>query len=153
MKVILLESVKTLGKAGDVVEVKDGYGRNYLLPQGLATIASKGNLKNRELIQDQQAKQEEETIAAAEGIAAKLGGGTVTITAKAGAEGKLFGSVTSTDIAAAIAAQLNEEVDRREIQMADNIKELGTHTIAIRLHPEVTAEVTVEVASDDSGEE
>src|SRR6476659_7535796 len=126
MEVILREDVTTLGKAGEMVRVKPGYARNYLLPQGLAFEATEGNKKR---------------------IAAELRSVSVTLTGKAGEEGKLFGSMTAQDIAAALAAQ-GHQVDRRRIELEHPIKALGSHTVGVRVHPEVHAEVRVSVVAE-----
>jgi large subunit ribosomal protein L9 len=145
--VILREDVKSLGKAGEMVRVKPGYARNFLLPQGLAFEATEGNKKR--IAAETRAKgvrnQAERTEA--ERFAATLGGVTLTLTGKAGEEGKLFGSITAQDIADALAAQ-GHQVDRRRIELEHPIKTLGHHTVGVRLHPEVHAEVRVSVVAE-----
>jgi large subunit ribosomal protein L9 len=149
MKVILAADVEKLGRKGDVVTVADGYGRNYLVPKGLAMTASKGALKQAEQMRrareelDQKAKEE----AAAK--VASLGASPVYISARAGEEGKLFGSVTNSDVARAIEEQLGEAIDRRHIRMEDSIRSLGSHQIEVHLHEEVNALVTVEVIAHE----
>lgn len=147
MEVILREDVKTLGKAGELVRVRPGYARNYLLPQGLAYEASEGNKKRIAGEQKARATKAAEERAGAEAEAAKLGQVAVTIRAKAGEEGKLFGSVTSQDIAEALAAQ-GQAVDKRRIELEHPIKMLGWHTVPVRLHSEVMAEVRVQVVPE-----
>jgi large subunit ribosomal protein L9 len=147
MEVILREDVKTLGKAGELVRVRPGYARNYLLPQGLAYEASEGNKKRIAGEQKARAAKVAEERAGAEAEAAKLGQVAVTIRAKAGEEGKLFGSVTSQDIADALAAQ-GQPVDKRRIELEHPIKMLGWHTVPVRLHSEVMAEVRVQVVPE-----
>lgn len=147
MEVILREDVKTLGKAGELVRVRPGYARNYLLPQGLAYEASEGNKKRIAGEQKARAAKVAEERAGAEAEAAKLGQVAVTIRAKAGEEGKLFGSVTSQDIAEALAAQ-GQAVDKRRIELEHPIKMLGWHTVPVRLHSEVMAEVRVQVVPE-----
>lgn len=145
MKVILLQQVKDLGEPGDVVEVAAGYGRNFLIPRGLAVEATKANLKK---LQEQQAarqRQEERELEAARQIAGELNQATITIQAKAGESGRLFGSVTTADIAKAIAAQKGHKIDRRKILLDEPLRELGSTVVEIRLHPQVTTSVTVEV--------
>jgi large subunit ribosomal protein L9 len=149
MKVILAADVEKLGRKGDVVTVADGYGRNYLVPKGLALTASKGALKQAEQM---RRSREEETKKAKEAAAAKvatLGASPVYISARAGEEGKLFGSVTNSDVARAIEVQLGEAIDRRHIRMDDSIRTLGSHQIEVHLHEEVNALVTVEVIAHE----
>ena len=149
MKVILAADVEKLGHKGDVVTVADGYARNFLVPKGLALTASKGALKQAEQM---RRAREEETKKAKEAAAAKvatLGASPVYISARAGEEGKLFGSVTNSDVARAIVEQLGEEVDRRQIRLEDPIRTLGSHQVEIHLHEEVNALVTVEVIAHE----
>ncbi|HJS48591.1 MAG TPA: 50S ribosomal protein L9 [Gemmatimonadales bacterium] len=147
MEVILREDVKSLGKAGELVRVRPGYARNFLLPQGLAYEASEGNKKRIAGEQKARAAKLAEQRAGAEAEAARFAAVTVTIPAKAGEEGKLFGSVTAQDIADALAAQ-GQPVDRRKLDLEHPIKLLGWHTVAVRLHPEVAAEVRVQVVPE-----
>ena len=147
IEVILREDIKTLGKAGSLVRVKPGYARNYLLPQGLAYEASEGNKKR--IAGEQKARQVRLSAerTEAEGIAATLSGVTLTIAAKAGEEGKLFGSVTSQEIADHLAAA-GHTVDKRRIELEQPIRQLGPHTVTIRVHPEVHAEIHVDVIAE-----
>lgn len=147
MKIILQKPVETLGEAGEVVQVADGYARNYLFPRGLAMPASKGALRHAARIKaqgDQRIRQGKE---AAEGLAARLGKAPVHIDAQAGEEGKLFGSITGQHIAEQIQIQLSETIDHRDIRLEEPIRSLGTHTVSVHLHPEVDAAVTVEVVA------
>lgn len=144
IEVILREDVPSLGRAGELVRVRPGYARNYLLPKGLAFEATEGN--RRRIAAEsrvREARRQAERVEA-EGLAARLGSLTVTIASKAGEEGKLFGSVTGQDIADALAAQ-GVAIDRRRIELEHPLKTLGTHTVPVRLHPEVHAEVRVHV--------
>lgn len=147
MDVILREDVQSLGKAGEMVRVKPGYARNFLLPKGLAFEATEGNKKRIAA----EAKARDTRLAgekaAASALAAKLGAATVALKGKAGEEGKLFGSITAQDIADGLAAQ-GLEVDRRRIELEHPIKTLGFHSVAVRLHPEVHAEVKVNVVPE-----
>ncbi len=147
MDVILREDVKSLGKAGEMVRVKPGYARNFLLPKGLAFEATEGNKKRIAA----EAKARDTRLAgekaAASALAAKLGAATVALKGKAGEEGKLFGSITAQDIADGLAAQ-GLEIDRRRIELEHPIKTLGFHSVAVRLHPEVHAEVKVNVVAE-----
>lgn len=147
IEVILRENVASLGKAGEMVRVRPGYARNFLLPKGLAYEASEGNKKRIVAEQKARTARLEAEKAEAQQQAAKLGGVQVQLTGKAGEEGKLFGSVTSSDIAEALAAR-GFEVDRRRIELDQPIKTLGDHMVAIRLHPEVHAEVRVTVVAE-----
>ncbi len=145
MKVVLLQDVKGKGKKGELCNVSDGYARNFLFPKKLAVEADNAalnELKNRE---ESAAHHKKEEIAAAKETAAKLDGKTVSITAKAGAGGKLFGSVTSKEIAAEIKTKLGIEIDRKKMNVAD-IKNFGEYTAEIKLYQGVTAKITVKVS-------
>jgi large subunit ribosomal protein L9 len=145
--VILREDVKALGKAGELVRVKPGYARNFLLPQGLAFEATEGNKKRIAAETRARTTRDQAERTEAERAAATLGAVTVTLTGKAGEEGKLFGSITAQDIADALAGQ-GHPVDRRRIELEHPIKALGHHTVSVRLHPEVHAEVHVSVVAE-----
>jgi large subunit ribosomal protein L9 len=147
MELILREDVKSLGKAGEMVRVKPGYARNYLLPQGLAYEATEGNKKRIAAETKARASRHDAERAEAERAAAALGQVALTLTGKAGEEGKLFGSITTQDIADALARQ-GQQVDKRRIELNHPIKTLGHHTVAVRLHPEVQAEVHVSVVAE-----
>jgi large subunit ribosomal protein L9 len=147
MEVILREDIKTLGKAGELVKVKPGYARNYLLPQGLAYEATEGNRKRIAAETKARAVRLAAEKAEAEAQAAKLGGVHLTLSRKAGEGDRLFGSITAQDVAAALAAQ-GHQVDKRRIELDHPIKTLGDHTVAIRLHPEVTAELRLTVQAE-----
>ncbi|MGH7585646.1 MAG: 50S ribosomal protein L9 [Gemmatimonadales bacterium] len=146
MDVILREDVKTLGKAGELVRVKPGYARNFLLPRGLAFEATEGNKRRIAAEQNARNAKAAEHRAGAEDEARKLSTVAVTITARAGEEGRLFGSITSQDIADALEEQ-GVAVDKRRIELEHPIKMLGWHTVPVRLHAEVTAEVRVQVVA------
>ncbi|MGI6553172.1 MAG: 50S ribosomal protein L9 [Clostridia bacterium] len=148
MKVILLQDVKKLGQKGDVVEVADGYGRNYLLPRGLAKEATPGNLRELEAVKRQQAEKQSKELEEARMLAAKLSGETVSIRVKSGEKGKLFGSVTSKEIAETISAQFGEEIDKRKVELPEAIKTLGDFPVKIKLHPQAVAELTVRVVAE-----
>jgi large subunit ribosomal protein L9 len=147
MEVILREDVRSLGKAGEMVRVKPGYARNYLLPQGLAYEATEGNKKRIAAETRARGVRNQAERAEAEQAAAALGAVELTLTGKAGEEGKLFGSITAQDIADALAAQ-GHQVDRRRIELDHPIKTLGKHTVGIRVHPDVHAEVRVAVVAE-----
>ena len=147
IEVILREDIKTLGKAGEMVRVKPGYARNFLLPRGLAFEATEGNKKRIAAETRARSVRDQAERTDAERFAATLGAVTLTLTGKAGEEGKLFGSITAQDIADALAAQ-GHQVDRRRIELEHPIKTLGHHTVGVRLHPEVRAEVRVSVVAE-----
>ena len=144
MKVILLEELQGKGGEGDVVEVARGFANNYLLPKGIAIKATKGNLKQLEQRRKNIAKREEVRIANAEEQKAKLEAAELTIKAKVGDEGILFGSVTAQMIADAIAEQKELEVDRRRIDVRQAIKVVGEHTVEMALYRDIKAESVVE---------
>jgi large subunit ribosomal protein L9 len=147
IELILREDVKSLGKAGEMVRVKPGYARNYLLPQGLAYEATEGNKKRIAAETKARLSRQDAERAEAERAAAALGEVALTLAGKAGEEGKLFGSITTQDIADALAGQ-GHQIDKRRIELDHPIKTLGHHTVAIRLHPEVHAEVHVSVVAE-----
>ena len=152
MKVILSDDVEKLGNKGDVVVVADGYARNFLVPKGLAMMATKGSLKQAELMQRARAEREERAREEAAKKVAHLGSAPVYISARAGEGGRLFGSVTSSDVARAIEDQLEESVDRRHVLLEDPIRSLGIHQVEVKLHEQVTALVTVEVIAHEEEE-
>ncbi|HEX6407821.1 MAG TPA: 50S ribosomal protein L9 [Gemmatimonadales bacterium] len=147
IEVILREDIKTLGRAGEMVRVKPGYARNYLLPQGLAYEATEGNRKRIAAETRVRAAKDQAERTEAERMAGTLSGLTLTLKGKAGEEGKLFGSVTSQDIAEALASQ-GYSFDRRRIELEHPIKTTGTHAVSLRLHPEVHAELRVSVVAE-----
>ena len=151
MKLILTRTVENLGVAGDVVNVKPGYGRNYLLPQGLAYVASEANMKRIEAEQVRASERARRDYLEAKRQASHLDGMELTFTARAGEEGKLFGSITNVDIATRLAAAgLDFEVDRRRIQIEDPIKSVGDFNVPVRLHAEVEAVLVVHVVAEDA---
>jgi large subunit ribosomal protein L9 len=147
IEVILREDIRTLGKAGEMVRVKPGYARNYLLPHGLAFEATEGNKKRIAAETKARGARNAAEKAEAEKAAAKLSAVTLTLAGKAGEEGKLFGSVTAQDIADALGGA-GHSVDRRRIELDHPIKSLGDHVVRVRLHPEVHAEVRVSVVAE-----
>jgi large subunit ribosomal protein L9 len=147
IEVILREDVKSLGRAGDLVRVKPGYARNFLLPEGLAYEATEGNKKRIAAEGKARASRGQSERAEAERVAATLGAVTLTLVGKAGEEGKLFGSITAQDLADALAKQ-GHEVDKRRIELEHPIKTLGHHTVGIRLPHEVHAEVRVSIVAE-----
>ena len=147
MEIILRQDYQGLGKTGDVVTVKDGYARNYLIPKGIAYVATKENRKRLENELKVKTWRVEKEKLAAEELAKKLANVSCTIPVQVGEEDKLFGSVTSQNIAEALAAQ-GIEVDRRKIQLNEPIKSLGIYSVPIKLHPEVEATVKVWVVKE-----
>jgi len=148
MKVVLRADVESLGNKGDLLEVSDGYARNYLVPRGLAMRATKGVVKQAEAMRRNRAARDERDREAAQAIADQLTGRRIELKARAGEGGRLFGSVTSTDVASAVQAQAGVEIDRRHLTMAEPLKELGPAAIPLRLHPEVEVELAVEVVAE-----
>jgi len=153
MKVILSGDVDTLGRKGDVVTVADGYARNYLVPKGLALKATKGTLRQAEQMRRARLEAERKRKDAAAGKVAVLDSSPVYISARAGESGRLFGSVTSSDIARAVQEQLGEAIDRHDVRLDDPIRQLGVHQVEVHLHEEVNALVTVEVIAHEEAYE
>jgi large subunit ribosomal protein L9 len=145
VKLILTHEVDGLGSPGDVVEVKDGYGRNYLLPRGFAIKWTRGAQKQIDSIRRARAAREIRSLDEAKQIAEQLGSLKVRLNQRAGDNGRLFGSVTSTDVAEAVKAAGGPEVDKRRIQIRNPIKSVGDYTVEIRLHPEVNVSLPIEV--------
>ena len=143
MKVILLGEIKGKGGEGDVVDVAQGYAENYLFPKKLAVAATKGNLKQLEERRNNIEKREAERIATAEAMKAAIDGKSVTVDAKIGEEGQLFGSITAAMVADAIEAQLGTAVDRKRVGRGNAIKSVGAHTVPVNFYRDITAEVTV----------
>ena len=144
----MLQDVKGVGKAGEIHNVADGHGRNYLLPHGLALEATSGNLAQAKARQAAQSKRDEKTLAEAKELAAKIEGVPIVVTAKAGESGRLFGAVTNAPIADAIRTALGIEVDRHKIELEEPIKAAGDHVCDVKLHPGVTAKITVRVVAE-----
>lgn len=143
MKVILLADVKGTGKKGQLVNASDGYANNFLLPKKLALAATNENINNLKLQKKAEEKKKAEELAAAKELGVKLAEKDIKVTVKAGENGKVFGSVTNKEIAAAIEAQTGLVVDKKKIVINDPIKMVGTRHVNIKLHPEVTVEVKV----------
>ena len=147
MKLILTHEVTGLGGPGDVVEVAGGYGRNYLLPRGLAMRWTRGAEKQVQLIKRARAARDIRGLDDAQEAAKRLQAMTVRLQVRAGASGRLFGSVSASDIADAVRAAGGPELDRRRIEVPAPIRTIGSHQVTVRLHPEVTATLDVEVAA------
>jgi large subunit ribosomal protein L9 len=145
MKVILTQDVEGRGRTGDVLDVAQGYAVNYLLPRSLAIQATKGELKQLENRRAKLEREENARLAAAEQLKEKLEAESVTIEANAGEEGKLYGSVTSANIAEAVSIQLELAIDKKDIELEEPIKELGEHKTVVRVYPGVDATLTVDV--------
>lgn len=145
MKVILLEDVKTLGKKGEIVNVSDGYARNFILPKKLGLEANTKNLNDLKLQKANADKVAKEQLEAAKELAGKLEAGKVELSIKTGEGGKAFGSVSSKEIAAAVKEQMGYDVDKKKIQLKESIKTLGTHDVPVKQHAKVTASLKVVV--------
>ena len=148
MKVILLQDVKGLGKKGALVDVAEGYGRNFLVPRGLATAASEVALRNLAQGKERERLKVERLRQDAEVLARQLEGLTITVRARVGEAGRLFGSITSKDVADALKKSAGLDIDKRKIDMKEAIKTLGEHAVTVKLHPEVSARLTVSVVED-----
>ena len=147
MRVLLRSDVSGVGKKGDIIDVADGFARNFLFPTGRGFAATDGVEAQAAAMRRSRDLRDAQDKDAAESVAAVLRAATITITARAGAEGRLFGSVTSGDVADAMQAQTGAVVDRRKIHLAEPIKSVGTHVVPVRLHAEVDADLTVEVVA------
>ena len=145
MKLILTQEVDGLGSAGDIVEVKNGYGRNYLIPRGIATRWTKGGQKQVDSIKAARASRSVRDHDHAAELQAKLQSAAVDLKVRAGAEGRLFGAVTVSEIAEALGVVAGEAVDKRTIVVTNPIKSLGAHTVAVKLHDDVSASVALNV--------
>jgi len=154
----LLKDVERLGQAGELCDVAPGYARNYLIPQRLATSATKGALKEIELRRRAEARRQEQLEAEAQEFATELEGLTLTLAAKTGEKDRLYGSITSGDIAEALEREIGGRVDRRKMELEAPIRELGTYSVPYRLLPDVTAKIEVvvvrkeELGGDEEGE-
>jgi large subunit ribosomal protein L9 len=153
MNVILLEDVARLGQAGEVCNVAPGYARNHLIPKKLAVVATAGALKELEQKRQAEARHQEQLKAEAQELAAQLEGLMVTVYAKTGEEDRLYGSVTSADIAEALEEQTGRSVDRRKIEIEEPIRQLGIFTVSIRLHSDLAPLIRVDVVGLDEGAE
>ena len=143
MEVILLEDVKSLGKKGDIVTVNDGYARNFILKKKLGAEATSKNLNDLKLKKQNDEKKAAEILASAEKLAGELSDKSVTLTIKAGSDGRAFGSVSTKEISAAAKEQLGYDLDKKKMHLNEPIKNIGTYLVPIKLHPKVTAELKV----------
>ena len=147
MKVILLEDVKSVGKKGDLVELKEGYAKNFIIPKKLGVEATDANRNTLKLQKQNEERLAKEQLEAAKALAAELEQMTVNVEIKGGEGGRTFGSVSSKEIAKAVADQYGKEIDRKKIQLNEAIKTAGTHEVSVKLHPKVSACLKVHVAS------
>ena len=145
MKIILLQDEKKLGKKGDILEVSEGYARNYVLPKKIGVEANAKNMNDLKLHKANEDKLAKEQLDAAKELAARLEEKQVTVKIKAGEGGRAFGSVSSKEIAAACREQHNIEIDKKKILLPENLKSFGAYEVVVRLHPQVTAKLTVKV--------
>ena len=148
MKVILLEDVKALGKKGEIVNVNDGYARNFILPKKLGLEATGKNLNDLKLQKANQEKVAQELLDEAKALGQKLEAGQIKLSIKMGEGGRAFGSVSSKEIAIAVKEQMGYDIDKKKVQLKDAIKTLGTHNVPVKLHPKVTAELKVIVTEE-----
>lgn len=148
MKVILLKDVKNLGKKGDLVNSKDGYARNFLIPRKVAIEANEENLKNWEEEQKRLEEEEKERVAHFTEVKKELDKAKIVLTAKAGESDKLFGAITSNDIRAAIKDQLKIDIDKKKIDLKENIKTAGNHKVPIKLYTDINTELEVEIKAE-----
>ncbi|MGZ4593126.1 MAG: 50S ribosomal protein L9 [Actinomycetes bacterium] len=148
MKLILTQEVTGLGAPGDVVEVKDGYGRNFLVPRGVAIRWTRGGEKQIESIRRGREVRDVRDLGAAKDVKGQLENLKVTLPVRAGETGRLFGSVTVSDIVGAISKAGGPQVDKRRVEVTSPIKTVGSHQVSVRIHPEVTATVPVEVVAE-----
>lgn len=148
MKIILLEDVKALGKKGEIVNVNDGYARNFILPKKLGLEATGKNLNDLKLQKANEEKVAQQILDEAKELGKKIEAGKVELAIKIGEGGRAFGSVSSKEIAVAVKEQMGYDIDKKKIQLKDAIKTLGTHTVPVKLHPKVTAELKVIVTEE-----
>lgn len=148
MKVILLKDVKGVGKAGEIINASDGHARNYLIPRGLAKEATEGSIKVLEMQKAAEARKKQQELQEAKALAEKLSSLTVNLKGKAGEGGRLFGSITAKDIAEGLEKQHKIKIDKRKIQLDNPIRELGASFVEIKVYPEVTAKMKVEIAAE-----
>ena len=148
MKVILTKDIEKLGKFGDIINVKDGYAKNYLIPNGMAIFATPGNIKQSEILKKSKIKMEAKNMKEASDIAAELEGTKLIFKVKSSPEGKLYGSITNKDIAEKILSFKKIEIDRKKIELEDSLKETGTYEIEIKLYKDIKCNVTISIEAD-----
>jgi len=145
MEVILLQDVKSLGKKGEIVKVNDGYARNFILPKKLGVEKTDKALHELKLQKAAEEKRQQEILEEAQALAKDIEAGSITLKIKGGEGGRTFGAVSTKEIAVALKEQLKLEIDKKKLQLADPIRNFGTYHVPVRLHPKVTAEITVKV--------
>ena len=145
MEVILLEDVKSLGKKGDVVKVNDGYARNFIFPKKLGVEKTDKSMHELKLQKAAEAKRQQEILEEAQELGKKIEAGSIVLKIKGGEGGRTFGSVSTKEITVALKEQLKLDIDKKKLQLADPIRNFGTYHVPVRLHPKVTAEITVKV--------
>lgn len=148
MEIILLQNIVKVGDKHEIITVKNGYGRNYLIPQGMAIIANAANRKKLDDLMKEEDAKEAEKVGYYQELADKIGDTVLKIGAKAGTSGKIFGSITTIQIAAALKEQLDVEIERRKITIPEEIKELGEYEVNVAFHPEVQKKMKIAVAQD-----
>ncbi len=153
MKVILTRGFEKLGNVGNILNVKDGYAKNFLIPKGIAVAATKGNIKQMGIVKKSIMKKEAKNIEQAEQVAERLKDLEIDFKVKTGSEGKLYGSITSKDIADRILNERKVEIDKKKIELDDHLKELGTYDVEIKLYKDVKSKVKVVIESDSKSEE
>lgn len=152
MKIVLRQDVPKVGEAGSVQTVSNGYARNYLIPKGMAVVATSGELKvaaNNQGVKDRKIARQEESLRS---LSEKIDGQRLTFTAKAGEQGRLYGSITASDVAVALAAQISEEIDRRRVVLDDPLRTIGEHTVTVHLVGRLRPQVTVIIEADRTDE-
>jgi len=152
MKIILKQNIEKIGQVGDVVEVSDGFARNFLIPQGKAISFTVGNYKQIEYLKKQEAEQREGELKDVKEFAEKINNISLEIRVKAGEEGKLFGSVTNKDIVETLLKEHGIELDKRKINLKESLKKLGVHTVTVNLHKDITPQIKVNIISDSESE-
>lgn len=148
MKVLLTQAVKNVGKPGDVKDVADGFARNFLIPRGMATIATAGTLKEAEAHRQAEARREEKNTAQNQALGQRIEGTTVTLRARSGPQGRLYGAITAADVATALSEQLGQQIDRRRVELEEPIRQLGEYKVPVRLARDVVPQVSVTVEQE-----
>jgi len=153
MKIILKQNIEKIGQVGDVVEVSDGFARNFLIPQDKAISFTIGNFKQIEYLKKQEAEQREGELKEVKELAEKINNTSLEIKVKAGEEGKLFGSVTSKDIVETLLKEHGIELDKKKINLKESLKKLGAHTVPVNLYKDITPQIKVNLISDSASEQ
>ena len=148
MKVILLDDVTKVGRRGEVRDVSDGYARNYLIPRGLAAAATGGGMRHAERLRSGHEERRRKALAEAQALAESLTAQPLRVRAKAGGDGRLFGSITAADVAKELSVRAGGTFDRRHVHLDEPIRSVGSHPVSIRLHPDVSPTLTVEVVAE-----